>query len=201
MRPGERNTFAEVPDCAAGCYAAEIDRRKFGEGLTECEWFTSIVIPARELPCRHKGAGAQPATRRDRRGRSFSISMPKDSTRCSRRIAGGTTTTRGVTPSAWKSTLSACGPQTLWSYNFPVWCFGMPAMLKGFLDHMFMPGVGFDISDRARVRPMLGNIKRIAGIPTYGRSWLMVLAMGDPPRKIVTRDLRWFADRRARVDY
>jgi hypothetical protein len=25
--------------------------------------------------------------------------------------------------------------------------------------------------------------------------------MGDPPRRIVKRYLRWFADRRARVDY
>jgi NAD(P)H dehydrogenase (quinone) len=85
--------------------------------------------------------------------------------------------------------------------QFPVWCFGMPAMLKGFLDRVFMPGVAFDISDPARVKPMLGNIKRIAGIATYGRPWWMALTMGDPPRKIVTRYLRWFADRRVRVDY
>jgi NAD(P)H dehydrogenase (quinone) len=85
--------------------------------------------------------------------------------------------------------------------QFPVWCFGMPAMLKGFLDRVFMPGVAFDISDPARVKPMLGNIKRIAGIATYGRPWWMALTMGDPPRKIVTHYLRWFADRRVRVDY
>jgi NAD(P)H dehydrogenase (quinone) len=85
--------------------------------------------------------------------------------------------------------------------QFPVWCFGMPAMLKGFLDRMMMPGVAFDISDPARVKPTLGNIKRIAGITTYGRPWWMALAMGDPPRKIVKRYLPWFADRRARVDY
>ena len=53
--------------------------------------------------------------------------------------------------------------------QFPVWCFGMPAMLKGFLDRMIMPGVAFDISDPARVKPMLGNIRRITGIVTYGR--------------------------------
>src|SRR5438876_951791 len=32
------------------------------------------------------------------------------------------------------------------------------------------------------------------------RHW-MALTMGDPPRKIVKRYLRWFVDRRARVDY
>jgi NAD(P)H dehydrogenase (quinone) len=85
--------------------------------------------------------------------------------------------------------------------QFPVWCFGMPAMLKGFLDRMIMPGVAFDISDATRVKPMLGNLKHVAGIVTYGRPRWTAFAMGDPPRKIVKRYLRWFADRRARVDY
>lgn len=85
--------------------------------------------------------------------------------------------------------------------QFPVWCFGMPAMLKGFIDRIFMPGVAFDIPDPERVKPMLGNLKRVAGIVTYGRPRWMAITMGDPPRKIVKRYLRWFADRRARVDY
>lgn len=85
--------------------------------------------------------------------------------------------------------------------QFPTWCYGMPAMLKGFFDRMIMPGVAFDISDPAHVKPMLGNIKRIAGIVTYGRPRWMALGMGDPPRKIVKRYLRWFTGRRARVDY
>jgi len=85
--------------------------------------------------------------------------------------------------------------------QFPVWCFGMPAMLKGFLDRMIMPGVAFDITDPAKVEPMLGNLKRVTGIVTYGRPRWTAFAMGDPPRKVVKRYLRWFADRRARVDY
>ena len=85
--------------------------------------------------------------------------------------------------------------------QFPTWCFGLPAMLKGFFDRVFMPGVAFDLSNPAKVAPMLGNIKKIAGIVTYGRPRLTALYMGDPPRKIVTRYVKWFAAKGARVDY
>jgi len=85
--------------------------------------------------------------------------------------------------------------------QFPTWCFGPPAMLKGYFEKLLMPGVAFDISDPARVRPMLENVRRIIGIVTYGRPRLMAIGMADPPRKIVTRYLRWFCVRRPPVSY
>ncbi|MBV9234507.1 MAG: NAD(P)H-dependent oxidoreductase, partial [Xanthobacteraceae bacterium] len=85
--------------------------------------------------------------------------------------------------------------------QFPVWSFGMPAMLKGYFDRMMMPGVAFDLSDPARAKPLLGNLRRIAGITTYGRPWTRALLVGDPPRKMVKRYLPWFADGKVRVDY
>ena len=85
--------------------------------------------------------------------------------------------------------------------QFPTWCFGAPAMLKGFFDRMIMPGVAFDISDPARVKPTLRNITRIVGIVTYGRPRYMAWWMSDPPRKIVKRYLRWFTGGTARTDY
>jgi putative NADPH-quinone reductase len=84
--------------------------------------------------------------------------------------------------------------------QFPTWCFGMPAMLKGFLDRLIMPGVAFDLSDPAKVKPLL-RFQRVAGISTYGRPRYMALYMGDPPRKIVTRYLKWYAAPGAKVDY
>lgn len=73
--------------------------------------------------------------------------------------------------------------------QFPVWSFGPPAMLKGFVDRLFMPGVGFDISDPARVRKLL-RYRRLAAITTYGRPWNRAFAVGDPPRRWVKRYLR-----------
>jgi len=85
--------------------------------------------------------------------------------------------------------------------QFPTWCFGLPAMLKGFFDRMIMPGVAFDISDPAHVKPMLRNLRRIIGIVTYGRPRYMALWMSDPPRKIVKRYVRWFTGGSARAEY
>jgi NAD(P)H dehydrogenase (quinone) len=86
-------------------------------------------------------------------------------------------------------------------FCFPTWCFGPPAMLKGYFDRLLMPGVAFDISDPADVKPMLTHIRRISAVVTYGRPRWMAWYMGDPPRKIVTRYLRRLTGQRARVDY
>ena len=71
----------------------------------------------------------------------------------------------------------------------PVWNFGYPAILKGWFDRVFLPGVSFRIED-GRVRPALGNIRRLAAVTTYGGSRLRAVLVGDPPRRLVTRVLR-----------
>jgi NAD(P)H dehydrogenase (quinone) len=85
--------------------------------------------------------------------------------------------------------------------QFPTWGFGMPAMLKGFCDRLLMPGVAFDLSDPAKVKPLLTHWRKIAGVVTYGRPWHMAKWMGDPPRKMVTRYLRWMTGGKARAEY
>ncbi|MDM0042445.1 NAD(P)H-dependent oxidoreductase [Variovorax sp. J22G21] len=86
-------------------------------------------------------------------------------------------------------------------FCFPTWCFGLPAMLKGYFDRLLMPGVAFDISDPAKVKPMLTNIQRISAVVTYGRPRWMAWYMGDPPRKMVTRYMKRLTAHKARVDY
>lgn len=86
-------------------------------------------------------------------------------------------------------------------FCFPTWCFGLPAMLKGYFDRLFMPGVAFDLSDPGNVKPMLTHIKRISAVVTYGRPRWVAWYMGDPPRKIVTRYMRRLTGPQARVDY
>ncbi|CAN5119864.1 NAD(P)H-dependent oxidoreductase [soil metagenome] len=73
--------------------------------------------------------------------------------------------------------------------NYPVWNFGYPAILKGFFDRVFLPGVSFKLAN-GRVWPNLQHITRLAAVCTYGgdrwRAWLA----GDPPRRIFKRALR-----------
>lgn len=85
--------------------------------------------------------------------------------------------------------------------QFPTWCFGFPAMLKGYFDRIFGPGITFDLSDPANVKPMLRHIRHVVGISTYGRDRLRAFLVGNPPRKMITRYLRWFVARDARIRY
>lgn len=72
---------------------------------------------------------------------------------------------------------------------YPIWNFGYPAILKGFFDRVFLPGVSFRM-ENGRPRPNLDNIKRLAAVTTYGAARWRAMAMGDPPRRSVTRHLR-----------
>jgi putative NADPH-quinone reductase len=49
--------------------------------------------------------------------------------------------------------------------------------------------------------PLLTNLKRIAGITTYGRPWWNALLVGNPPKKIMTRYMPRFTGGQAKVDY
>ena len=83
---------------------------------------------------------------------------------------------------------------------FPVWNFGFPAILKGYFDRVFLPGVSFDLSDGA-ISPRLTHIRRLAAITTYGGTRLRAMLAGDPPRKLVTRVLRGSMGLRTPVTY
>lgn len=82
---------------------------------------------------------------------------------------------------------------------FPVWNYGYPAILKGYFDRVFLPGVSFDLKDGG-VAPALRNIRKLAAVTTYGGDRLRTFLAGDPPRKVVTRAL-WGASRASKVRY
>ena len=72
---------------------------------------------------------------------------------------------------------------------FPVWNYGFPAILKGYFDRVFLPGVSFKMINETAT-PSLHNITKVAAITTYGGSRWRAMLMGDPPRRLVNRMLR-----------
>jgi putative NADPH-quinone reductase len=84
--------------------------------------------------------------------------------------------------------------------SFPTWSFGLPAILKGFFDRVFIPGVSFTLKD-GEARPNLQRIRKIAGISTYGRPRWNALLVADPPRMAVTRYLKALTGWNASVEY
>ena len=84
--------------------------------------------------------------------------------------------------------------------SFPTWCFGLPAILKGWMDRVLLPGVSFVIEEGV-AKPNLQHIRKVAGISTYGRPRWTAMFMGDPPRKAVTRYFRVITGWAARVQY
>lgn len=69
---------------------------------------------------------------------------------------------------------------------FPVWNFGYPAILKGFFDRVFLPGVSFRLEE-GKVKPNLTHIRKLAAVTTYGGTRMRALLAGDPPRHVVKR--------------
>jgi NAD(P)H dehydrogenase (quinone) len=86
-------------------------------------------------------------------------------------------------------------------FSFPVWNMGFPAILKGFVDKVFLPGVSFDIKEGGAYVPRLFNVKRLGVVCTYGGSrWTTFLA-GDPPRRFLKRSMKFNCAPGTRVDY
>ncbi|MBZ9676025.1 NAD(P)H-dependent oxidoreductase [Mesorhizobium sp. ES1-1] len=73
--------------------------------------------------------------------------------------------------------------------SYPVWNYGFPAILKGFFDRVFLPGVSFKLVN-GKAQPSLYNIRKVVAVTTYGGGRFRAMLMGDPPRRLIKRMLR-----------
>jgi putative NADPH-quinone reductase len=92
------------------------------------------------------------------------------------------------------------GRATLLAFVYPTWWSGLPAILKGWLERVMVPGVGFRFDERSgKVRPGLTNVDTIVGVSTYGSRRAYVRAINDNGRRTLTRALRLSCGLRTRT--
>lgn len=74
---------------------------------------------------------------------------------------------------------------------FPSWWYGMPAILKGYFDRVWVPGVAFELDPRGgALRPLLKHIRVMVVVTTYGSPWWFIkLLMREPGKVVLMRGL------------
>ena len=70
---------------------------------------------------------------------------------------------------------------------FPTWWFGFPAMLKGWFDRVWAPGIAYDhASDLGPIKPRLHNLRRALAITSLGSPWWVDrLVLWQPVKRIL----------------
>lgn len=84
---------------------------------------------------------------------------------------------------------------------YPTWWMGPPAILKGWLDRVWLPSVVAEFGPDG-VKPRLTNLRKILVITTQGSSWWRMTLIANPPRLMMKlclkactkcRDIQWLA--------
>ena len=84
---------------------------------------------------------------------------------------------------------------------YPVWNEGFPAILKGFFDRVFIPGVSFTIGPDGAPVPNLQKLQKLAAVCTYGANRTITFLLGDPPKRVVQQLVRSMPGHAVRFDY
>ena len=85
--------------------------------------------------------------------------------------------------------------------SYPVWNMGFPAIMKGFVDKVFLPGVSFKIEPNGDYVPGGLKVRKLGVACTYGGNRITTFFAGDPCRRFVMRSLRFACAPNATCDY
>jgi putative NADPH-quinone reductase len=77
-------------------------------------------------------------------------------------------------------------------FVYPTWWYGLPAMLKGWLDRVMLPDVAFLMPDGVNktIRPGLTHITRLGVFTTCGASRWLTFFVGAPGKRTLMRGVR-----------
>lgn len=87
------------------------------------------------------------------------------------------------------------------AFCYPTVAFTVPAAVKGWLERVLVPGVGFVLDDRHRVRPNMTNIRRVGAVTTSPHGKLARLRARDSGKRTTARTLRMSCHRRCRITF
>ncbi len=74
---------------------------------------------------------------------------------------------------------------------YPTWWSGQPAMLKGWIDRVWVNGVAWTLPTGAdRIEPRLTNVRRLVAVTTHGSSKWINAIEGESGKRTLTRSLR-----------
>jgi NAD(P)H dehydrogenase (quinone) len=84
---------------------------------------------------------------------------------------------------------------------YPTWWFSLPAMLKGWFDRVWVPGVAFRLRRAGGLEPLLMSIRRLGVVTTYGSPRWLLWFIGWPDRRMVNSAFRSLCARGCRLDW
>ncbi len=85
---------------------------------------------------------------------------------------------------------------------YPTWWSGQPAMLKGWIDRVWVSGVAWELPAGASVlRPLLTGIRRIVVVTTHGSPKHINALEGESGKRTVTRSMRAMCNKRVRTTW
>lgn len=85
-------------------------------------------------------------------------------------------------------------------FVYPTWWYGLPAMLKGWLDRVWVMDVAFKLPpDGGQIISLVSHVRKLGVITTCGATWWLSLLMGEPGRKTIMRGIWALAGRGCRT--
>ena len=84
---------------------------------------------------------------------------------------------------------------------FPVWFDGLPAIMQGYFQRVFLPGVSIVIDENGLFHPNLWHLKRMAAVCAYGETRRDVVAKRDPPQRFVRDNIGALIKPKGRIEY
>ena len=88
-------------------------------------------------------------------------------------------------------------------FVYPTWWYGLPAILKGWLDRVWLPHVAFLMPEEEgeNIRPNMRHIKAVVAVTTCGANWWLSKWVGEPGRRTLLRGIRTLCQPRCRTLY